>query len=172
MRGRIPALTSLRFLAALWVFLFHLHIWHGNTGISFIDKVLLSGAVGMAFFFVLSGFILALSAFGQDLLANFRGYAIRRFSKIYPTYLFVLVASYMLNGFAGPLGERPFLSALAHLFSDLTLTTAWFPQCFMGGTSAMVRGRYPVRHSFTRYSRLYISMHKALRIARSLRGSV
>ena len=58
MRKHIPALTSLRFLAALWVFLFHLHIWHGDFGISPVDKFLHSGAVGLAFFFVLSGFIL------------------------------------------------------------------------------------------------------------------
>ena len=52
MRRHIPALTSLRFLAALWVFLFHLHIWHGDFGVSPVDKFLHSGAVGMAFFFV------------------------------------------------------------------------------------------------------------------------
>ncbi len=133
MRKQIPALTSLRFLAALWVFLFHLHIWHGNIGISPIDKFLHAGAVGMAFFFVLSGFILALASEGQEPLADYRGYAVRRFARIYPVYLFVLISSWTLNGFAGPLGDRPARSAVAHGLADLTLTNAWFPQMFMGG---------------------------------------
>jgi peptidoglycan/LPS O-acetylase OafA/YrhL len=133
MRKQIPALTSLRFLAAIWVFLFHLHIWHGNIGISPIDKFLHAGAVGMAFFFVLSGFILALASEGQEPLADYRGYAVRRFARIYPVYLFVLISSWTLNGFAGPLGDRPARSAVAHGLADFTLTNAWFPQMFMGG---------------------------------------
>lgn len=133
MRRHIPALTSLRFLAALWVFCFHLHMWHGDIGVSPIDKFLLSGAVGMAFFFVLSGFILAHAADGTDPLTDYRGYAVRRFARIYPIYLFILVASWILNGFAGPLGDKPARSALAHGVADLTLTNAWFPQMFMGG---------------------------------------
>ena len=133
MRKQIPALTSLRFLAALWVFLFHLHIWHGDFGVSPVDKFLLSGAVGMAFFFVLSGFILSLAADGADPLADFRSYAVRRFARIYPVYLFILVSGWILNGFAGPLGDKPARSAIAHGLADLTLTNAWFPQMFMGG---------------------------------------
>jgi peptidoglycan/LPS O-acetylase OafA/YrhL len=133
MRKHIPALTSLRFLAALWVFLFHLHIWHGDFGVSPVDKFLHSGAVGLAFFFVLSGFILAQAAVGTEPLADFRGYAVRRFARIYPIYLFVLVSGWLLNGFAGPLGDKPMRSAAAHGLADLTLTNAWFPQMFMGG---------------------------------------
>lgn len=133
MRKHIPALTSLRFLAALWVFGFHLHLWHGDLGISPIDKLFHAGAVGMAFFFVLSGFILSQAAAGTEPLQDYRGYAVRRLARIYPVYLFVLVASWTLNDFAGPLGEKPLRSALAHGLADLTLTNAWFPQMFMGG---------------------------------------
>ena len=133
MRRNIPALTSLRFLAALWVFVFHLHLWHGDFGISPIDKFIHAGPVGMAFFFVLSGFILAQAAVGTDPLTDYRGYAVRRFARIYPIYLFILVTSWALNGFAGPLGDKPLRSAAAHGLADLTLTNAWFPQMFMGG---------------------------------------
>jgi peptidoglycan/LPS O-acetylase OafA/YrhL len=87
----------------------------------------------MAFFFVLSGFILTHAAVGNDPFADYRGYAVRRFARIYPVYLFVLAASWSLNGFAGPLGDRPIRSAVAHGLADLTLTNAWFPQLFMGG---------------------------------------
>jgi len=133
MRRHIPALTSLRFLAALWVFCFHLSLWHGDTGFSPIDKLLHSGAVGMAFFFLLSGFILAHAAADTDPLTDYRGYAVRRFARIYPIYLFILVTSWFLNGFAGPLGDKPVRSGLFHGLADLTLTNAWFPQMFMGG---------------------------------------
>lgn len=133
MRRHIPALTSLRFLAALWVFCFHLHIWHGDFGVSPVDKFLHSGFVGMAFFFVLSGFILAQASAGSEPLRDYRGYAVRRFARIYPIYLFILVAGWLLNGFAGPLGDKPLRSGIAHGLADLTLTNAWFPQMFMGG---------------------------------------
>jgi len=87
----------------------------------------------MAFFFLLSGFILAHAAAGADPLTDYRGYAVRRFARIYPIYLFILVTSWLLNGFAGPLGDKPLRSGLFHGLADLTLTNAWFPQMFMGG---------------------------------------
>ncbi len=133
MRKQVPALTSLRFLAALWVFIFHLRIWHGPIAFGPLDKLIHSGPVGMAFFFVLSGFILALASEGTNPLADFRGYAVRRFSRIYPIYLFAIISSWLLNGFAGDLGERPLRSAAAHGIADVTLTSAWFPQMFIGG---------------------------------------
>ncbi len=133
MRKQVPALTSLRFLAALWVFIFHLRIWHGPIAFGPLDKIIHAGPVGMAFFFVLSGFILALAAEGTDPLADFRGYAVRRFARIYPVYLFIIVAGWLLNGFAGDLGEKPLRSAAAHAVADVTLTNAWFPQLFSGG---------------------------------------
>ncbi len=133
MRRHIPALTSLRFFAALWVFLFHLHLWHGPVGLSPVDKFLHSGAVGMTFFFVLSGFILTMASDGQEPINDYRGYSVRRFSRIYPIYIFVLVVGWCLNGFAGQLGEKPIRSGIFHGLADLTLTNAWFPQMFMAG---------------------------------------
>ena len=97
MRKHIPALTSLRFLAALWVFVFHLRIWHGPIAFGPLDKLIHAGPVGMAFFFVLSGFILALASEGKNPLADFRGYAVRRFARIYPIYLFIIVSCWVLK---------------------------------------------------------------------------
>ncbi len=133
MRKHIPALTSLRFLAAMWVFVFHLYLWHGPIASGPLDKLIHSGPVGMTFFFVLSGFILAMASEGADPLADFRGYAVRRFARIYPIYLFVIMSGWCLNGFAADLGEKPVRSAVAHAIADLTLTNAWFPQLFHGG---------------------------------------
>lgn len=133
MRRQIPPLTSLRFLAALWVFVFHLYLWHGGKAPGVLDRLLLAGPLGMAFFFVLSGFILAHSAAGTDPLGSYRAYVARRFARIYPIYLVVLLSSWVFVGFAGELGESPVRSGVAHGVADLTLTNAWFPQMFMGG---------------------------------------
>ena len=43
------------------------------------------------------------------------------------------MSGWLLNGFAGPLGDKPVRSAVVHGLADLTLTNAWFPQMFMGG---------------------------------------
>ena len=139
MRRNIPPLTSLRFLAALWVFGFHLYRWHGAEAPAFFDRLLNAGTVGMAFFFVLSGFILARASEGADPLGGYRAYAARRVARIYPLYLTVMVLSWLLLGFAGDLGESPVRSAAMHGAADLTLTNAWFPQMFLnwhfrGGT--------------------------------------
>jgi peptidoglycan/LPS O-acetylase OafA/YrhL len=115
------------------VFVFHLRLWHGPLAFGPLDKVIHAGPVGMAFFFVLSGFILALAAEGTEPLADFRGYAVRRFARIYPIYLFILVVGWLLHGFAGDLGDKPLRSGVAHAIADLTLTNAWFPQMFYGG---------------------------------------
>jgi len=55
----ILPLTGLRFVAAFYVFLFHIHIRWPLAGQPFLKNVLDQGAVGMSLFFVLSGFVLA-----------------------------------------------------------------------------------------------------------------
>ena len=54
----IPALTGLRFVAAFYVFLFHIHIRMPLTENTFLAGIIGQGAIGMTIFFVLSGFIL------------------------------------------------------------------------------------------------------------------
>lgn len=132
MRRNIPPLTSLRFVAAMWVFLFHVSALIGPTGVKPIDNILKCGPVGMTFFFVLSGFILARASHGFDVMADYWGYLARRIARIYPAYLFVLVIGWSAVGFAAELGARPLRSAVAHAVADLTLTNAWFPQMFGG----------------------------------------
>ena len=132
MRRNIPPLTALRFLAAAWVFGFHLYRWHGGEAPAVLDRLLNAGTVGMAFFFVLSGFILSRASEGSNPLDAYRVYGARRIARIYPLYLVVMVASWMLVGFAGDLGEAPVRSGVMHGAADLTLTNAWFPQMFTG----------------------------------------
>src|SRR5215471_9304519 len=102
-RRRLDGLTTLRFLAALHVILFHLKVeglfsggpwWYQNfAGI---------GYVGVNFFFVLSGFILVYTYAGIDL--DTRRFWRARFARIYPAYVLSLA-----------LTAPFFLSALRHL---------------------------------------------------------
>lgn len=54
----LPALTALRFVAAFYVFLFHVQLRAPIAENTCIVAFLSQGAVGMAIFFMLSGFIL------------------------------------------------------------------------------------------------------------------
>jgi len=79
----LPRLTSLRWYAALAVYLYHLSNfmqWAPLNTFSF-------GQTGVAFFFVLSGFVLAWST-PVDLPA--KAFYRRRFARIYPSYLVML----------------------------------------------------------------------------------
>ncbi|KJY47683.1 acyltransferase [Streptomyces sp. NRRL S-444] len=88
---RLPSLTGLRFPAALLVFFFHASL--GVPWIQFEDDAAndafakyasQAGALGVTFFFVLSGFVLTWSARDQDTM---RAFWRRRFVKIYPNYV-------------------------------------------------------------------------------------
>jgi peptidoglycan/LPS O-acetylase OafA/YrhL len=95
---RIDALTSLRFVTALWVFIFHIHIrWPLSTGY-IADAIWSVGAFGMAFFFILSGFILSARYRNEIEIKRFsyRHYVLSRFARIYPNYLLILTLTFPL----------------------------------------------------------------------------
>ncbi len=56
--NEILPLTSLRFFAALYVFIFHIHIRWSLICNKFLSNFFFEGGVGMSLFFILSGFIL------------------------------------------------------------------------------------------------------------------
>ncbi|GAA0458058.1 acyltransferase [Streptomyces olivaceiscleroticus] len=87
---RLPSLTGLRFPAALLVFLFHLSLpahWlmAGDANDTLFARLVeQAGGLGVTFFFVLSGFVLAWSARDGDPRTSFWR---RRYVKIVPNYL-------------------------------------------------------------------------------------
>ncbi|MDO9441096.1 MAG: acyltransferase [Beijerinckiaceae bacterium] len=104
-------LTSLRAFAALSVFCFHVgkdNLWSGGAASK--------AYVGVAFFFVLSGFVLVWAAPAADTALRFYR---RRFARIYPAHFVMLALVLIVPGIA----YTP--TALAFLAS-LTLTQAWF----------------------------------------------
>ena len=64
---RLPALTSLRFLAALHVVMFHLHALKIYEGSGWYHRTALIGYVGVSLFYVLSGFILVYTYGGREM---------------------------------------------------------------------------------------------------------
>ena len=91
-RPRLPALTSVRFFAALWVATFHMRVMNA---FSFHDVVVRHvssiGYCGVSFFFVLSGFILVYMY--EDRGASKRDFWQARFARIYPALAFCLLVT-------------------------------------------------------------------------------
>lgn len=82
----LPRLTSLRMFAALSVFGFHLQRWHVWAP----GRVFTAGFTGVTFFFVLSGFVLTWTwRSGQP----WRWFYWRRFARIYPNHLVMLLVA-------------------------------------------------------------------------------
>ena len=102
-RMLIKPLTSLRFFAALMVLAHH---YFG----------FMAGFSGVTFFYVLSGYILAVNYAGKvGSWAEIRLFWWKRFARIYPTHLLTLIATL-------PLG-----SSLAILPLNLLLIQSWIP---------------------------------------------
>lgn len=90
-REEIRSLTGLRFLAAAYVLVFHsgagflAQVGIPSWGIRFVAN----GYLGVTVFFVLSGFILGYTY--RNGVGSLSGYAVARFARIYPVYLFALL---------------------------------------------------------------------------------
>ncbi|WP_326810371.1 acyltransferase family protein [Streptomyces scopuliridis] len=93
--SRLPSLTGLRFVAAALVFLHHAiytNVFADPDVVRvFHDLFINTGQMGMAFFFVLSGFMLTIAARPGDTTRRFLR---RRLVKIYPNHVvtFLLAA--------------------------------------------------------------------------------
>jgi len=88
-RPRLPALTSLRFFAALHVVFFHFLAFKIASSEGWLGQISSIGYVGVSFFFVLSGFILVYTYAGRDTPA--RDFWRARFARIYPAFAFSLL---------------------------------------------------------------------------------
>jgi peptidoglycan/LPS O-acetylase OafA/YrhL len=112
-RPQLPALTGLRFIAALQVLLFHLYP-HQPGASPWVDAVVGTGYVGVSLFFVLSGFILT---YNYEDAVRSRSVAWgefwwSRFARIYPVYLaglLIAIPPYFL------LGARPAAQTAARI---------------------------------------------------------
>ncbi|MEV4191075.1 acyltransferase family protein [Streptomyces toxytricini] len=122
---RLDTLTGLRFPAAFVVFLYHAALlaflgvpWlsSSSAAVAYYDAVAHAGALGVTFFFVLSGFVLTWSARETDTAPRFWR---RRFLKIVPNY--VLVWALAMLVFAAPITDTTI--GLLNFF----MVQVWYP---------------------------------------------
>jgi peptidoglycan/LPS O-acetylase OafA/YrhL len=95
-RPELPALTGVRFYAALLVFLWHApRIIPGMDSFGSANLFLSTGDMGVAFFFVLSGFVLSYNYAHRFTLGvrskDYKQFLWARLTKIYPVHLLTLI---------------------------------------------------------------------------------
>src|ERR1051325_12098355 len=88
----IKSLTAFRFLAAMAVFIFHLPDFQGHRNNIYFPK----GYVGVTFFFILSGFVLAYNYHDKFLSLDRGGikkFYLARFARVYPVHFLTFLAA-------------------------------------------------------------------------------
>lgn len=129
-RPRLPAITSLRFFAALHVAIFHIREMGALPGPAWFQKLASIGYVGVSFFFVLSGFILVYTYAGRDVPV--RQFWRARFARIYPAFFFSLLVSFPFFYLGTHMMHVPFFAWSERHFPltialVLGLLQAWVP---------------------------------------------
>ena len=120
---RIEQLTFTRYIAALTVVFFHYGITVFPANVPWLTPLLAAGPIAVSYFYVLSGFIMAIAYYRPDKQArplNAKRYWWARFARIYPVYglalLLIMAAKYQSSG------SDPITVALS-----LSMLQAWIP---------------------------------------------
>ena len=124
----IKPLTSLRFLLAFWVLLYHFQDKVGITSGAYIDLIQL-GYVAVTTFFVLSGFILSINYLYREKMVGYSKFLQARFSRIYPVYVFSILFSapyYFFHVLSAPFLVLRILLCLLVLGIVLLMLQSWF----------------------------------------------
>ncbi len=126
--SRVEALDLLRLVAVLAVVLYHFGFWGpaagGMPAIPWLAPVAKYGFLGVPAFFIISGFVIAYSAEGRTAT----GFAIARFSRIYPTFVFCMTLTFLSVLFLGP---PHFQTGFAQWFANLFIAATAFGQPYM-----------------------------------------
>lgn len=119
----ILALTGLRFVAAFYVFLFHIHIRWPLADAGLLSNVLNQGAIGMSIFFLLSGFVLAYRY--RDGRTGTRDYLLNRFARIYPIYAIAALVTVPWFGVSLGDGSLSSVTRVPQFFSMWNVGGSW-----------------------------------------------
>jgi peptidoglycan/LPS O-acetylase OafA/YrhL len=124
-RNELKPLTSLRFVAALLVFVYHAPLAQPFAH----DHAL--GQAGVGFFFLLSGFILTYTYSGAlNTYASVLRFYVARFARVYPAYLVSIALALPVVALYGSLAwdkSSPAVRADA-LIAQVLAVQAWFPR--------------------------------------------
>lgn len=135
--SRVPAIDLLRLAAVSAVILYHYGFWgpasHGvpQVALPALAPVAQYGFLGVPVFFAISGFVIAYSAEGRTPV----GFAIARFSRIYPTFVFCMTLTFaatLLFG-AGHFEVTP---------AQWSATCSWPHRCSVNPTWTRPTGRW------------------------------
>jgi peptidoglycan/LPS O-acetylase OafA/YrhL len=138
-RPKLDGLSSARFLAALFIALFHCFAMKALTSApAWAQQISSLGYIAVSFFLVLSGFVLVYGYGGQP-VEKF-GFWRARLARIYPAYLFSLAFTAFFFFYAVLKLNIPELAwykahPLATAVLCLTLLQAWVPQAALGWNS-------------------------------------
>ncbi|WP_327091926.1 acyltransferase [Nonomuraea sp. NBC_01738] len=131
---RLAELDLLRFVAALAVLAFHFlvafaSVWGTRPSGLFpaVAPIAGLGILGVELFFMISGFVILMSAWGRGLGA----FARSRFVRLFPAYWLSLAAAYTVYGLIGAKGPDPILGG------DQYALNATMIQRLFGGTDAI-----------------------------------
>ena len=101
----IPALTGVRFLAGLFVFLFHYKPLNTSTNplVQQLVGVFNEMYTGVGLFFVLSGFLICYIYYSQASLRKdfLKKYFVRRFARIWPIFFLLTTAYFIYHAYHG-----------------------------------------------------------------------
>ncbi len=119
-RRSLDGLTIIRFLAAFYVFIFHLQLRIPLPVPNYAHKFLMNGAIGMSIFFVLSGFVLSYN-YEKRIPES---YYTKRFLRIYPAYLLMGLLTIPF------IFKLPISTILISMLIFILPVQAWFYQSF------------------------------------------
>lgn len=128
--ARIDALTGIRGLAALWVWLYHTWLVAGNRPVSIlgfdITPLVSGGWVGVDLFFVLSGFVLTWPyAINKEKIFVWTEFMRRRALRVIPAYYLQFVILVLVATFFGTMDIPSIGNALAHLLFAHNFNYKW-----------------------------------------------
>ncbi|MDI1264804.1 MAG: acyltransferase [bacterium] len=130
--SRVEALDLLRLVAVLAVVLYHYGFWGPTSqgvpqvALPWLAPAAKYGFLGVPGFFIISGFVIAYSAEGRTAT----GFAIARFSRIYPTFVFCMTLTFLAIVLLGP---PHFETSAAQWFANLFIAAPAFGQPYMDG---------------------------------------
>lgn len=126
--SRVETLDLLRLVAVLAVVLYHFGFWGpaagGMPAIPWLAGVAKYGFMGVPAFFIISGFVIAYSAEGRTAT----GFAIARFSRIYPTFVFCMTLTFLAILFWG---TPHFQTSAAQWLANLFIAATAFGEPYM-----------------------------------------
>ncbi len=117
---KLDQLTFTRYLAALTVVFFHFGQTAFPASHPLWNPVVAAGPIAVSYFFVLSGFIMAVAYYAPDRPLAKGKYWLARFARIYPVYLLALLLMIAAN-------LKTDGSSLLTVTLSLSMLQAWLP---------------------------------------------